>query len=140
MSLLSVPFVGTGADTALHVVASLVLVLTISAAGYGFWKIHEMPINKAHQSGHHQLGLITALTWIGFVWHWVWVLAVIFAYIDCDKAIIHLRDTWRSSDKAHHDKPEKGTHALSDDSTLTVVTQTDTSLFTEKTKQENTLC
>lgn len=51
MSLLSVPFVGTGADTALHVVAGVVLVATIAAACYGFWRIHELPINKAHSKG-----------------------------------------------------------------------------------------
>lgn len=96
MSLLSVPFVGTGADTALHVVAGVVLVATIAAACYGFWHIHELPINKAHSKEHHQLGLITALTWIGFIWHWVWVLAVIVSFIDMEKAIINLRDTWRA--------------------------------------------
>ncbi|MEZ9411904.1 MFS transporter [Vibrio lentus] len=96
MSLLSVPFVGTGADTALHVVAGVVLVATIAAACYGFWRIHELPINKAHSKEHHQLGLITALTWIGFIWHWVWVLAVIVSFVDIEKAIINLRDTWRA--------------------------------------------
>ncbi|MCC5490351.1 MFS transporter [Vibrio lentus] len=96
MSLLSVPFVGTGADTALHVVAGVVLVATIAAACYGFWRIHELPINKAHSKEHHQLGLITALTWIGFIWHWVWVLAVIVSFVDMEKAIINLRDTWRA--------------------------------------------
>ena len=58
--------------------------------------VNELPINKAHSKDHHQIGLITALTWIGFVWHWVWVLAVIFAFVDMEKAIINLRDTWRS--------------------------------------------
>ena len=96
MSLLSVPFVGTGADTALHVVAGVVLVATIAAACYGFWRIHELPINKAHSKEHHQLGLITALTWIGFIWHWVWVLAVIVSFVDMEKAIVNLRDTWRA--------------------------------------------
>ena len=96
MSLLSVPFVGTGADTALHVVAGIVLVATIAAACYGFWRVHELPINKAHSKEHHQLGLITALTWIGFIWHWVWVLAVIVSFVDMEKAIINLRDTWRA--------------------------------------------
>ena len=96
MSLLSVPFVGTGADTALHIVAGVVLVATIAAACYGFWRVHELPINKAHSKEHQQLGLITALTWIGFIWHWVWVLAVILAFVDMEKAIINLRDTWKA--------------------------------------------
>lgn len=99
MSLLSVPFVGTGADTALHVVSAVVLVASIGAAIYGFWRIHELPINKAHSRDHHQLGLITALTWIGFIWHWVWVLAVIIAFVDMEKAIIRLRDIWNSASK-----------------------------------------
>jgi len=100
MSLLSVPFVGTGADTALHVVAGIVLVATIAAAAYGFWRFHELPINKAHSKDHHQIGLITALTWIGFIWHWVWVIAVILAFVDMEKAIINLRDTWKSPTKS----------------------------------------
>ena len=96
MSLLSVPFVGTGADTALHVVSGVVLVASVIAAVSGFWRIHELPINKAHSSDHHQLGLITALTWIGFIWHWVWVMAVIIAFVDMEKAIIRLRDIWKN--------------------------------------------
>lgn len=100
MSLLSVPFVGTGADTALHVVAGIVLVATIAAAAYGFWRFHELPINKAHSKDHHQIGLITALTWIGFLWHWVWVIAVILAFVDMEKAVINLRDTWKSPTKS----------------------------------------
>ncbi len=102
MSLVSVPFVGTGADTALHVVSAVVLVASIGAAIYGFWRIHELPINKAHSRDHHQLGLITALTWIGFIWHWVWVLAVIIAFVDMEKAIVRLRDIWNSDSE----KPE----------------------------------
>lgn len=96
MSLISAPFVGTGTDTALHVVATVVLITTIAAALYGFWKFHELPINKAHRKNHNQIGLITALTWIGFLWHWVWVLAVILAFVDMEKAIIYLRDTWKA--------------------------------------------
>ncbi|MGR5285510.1 MFS transporter [Vibrio maritimus] len=104
MSLVSVPFVGTGADTALHVVSAVVLVASIGAAIYGFWRIHELPINKAHSRDHHQLGLITALTWIGFIWHWVWVLAVIIAFVDMEKAIVRLRDVWNSdSEKPEND-------------------------------------
>lgn len=96
MSLVSVPFVGTAADTALQVVSAVVLIASIGAAIYGFWRIHELPINKAHSRDHHQLGLITALTWIGFIWHWVWVLAVIIAFVDMEKAIVRLRDIWNS--------------------------------------------
>ncbi|MGF1764533.1 MFS transporter [Aliivibrio kagoshimensis] len=95
MSLLSVPFVGTGSDLGLHFFAGAVLVSSIGAVLYAFWKFHEMPINKAHRTKHQQIGLITVLTWIGFIWHWVWVLAVILAFIDAESALCRIRDIWR---------------------------------------------
>ncbi len=106
MSLVSVPFVGTGADTALHIFTAVVLVGTIGAVAYGFWRFHELPINKAHSKDHQQIGLITALTWIGFIWHWVWVLAVILAFVDMEKAIINLRDTWRHGTNNNHNNED----------------------------------
>ncbi|MFT5712298.1 MAG: hypothetical protein ACI9DQ_000701 [Glaciecola sp.] len=95
MSLFSMPFVDTGVDTALHVVAAIVLIGTIAAVGIGFWKIHELPIHKASSKEHHQIGLITALTWIGFIWHWVWVVAVIIAFVDGEQALRRIRDIWK---------------------------------------------
>jgi len=89
------PFVDTGVDTALHVVAAIVLIGTIAAVGIGFWKIHELPIHKASTKEHHQIGLITALTWIGFLWHWVWVIAVIIAFVDGEQALRRIRDIWK---------------------------------------------
>ena len=99
MSLIGMPFVGSSADTVLHVVATVTLIITVAAAGIGFWKLHEMPINKAHRSQHKQVGLITALTWIGFIWHWVWVLAVIVAFVDAEQALIKVRDIWKGDAK-----------------------------------------
>ncbi|GEA50781.1 hypothetical protein VIN01S_15850 [Vibrio inusitatus NBRC 102082] len=110
MSLVSLPFVGSNADTALHVVAAVVLVGTLVAVCVAFWKLHELPIHKAHSSGHHQIGLITVLTWIGFIWHWVWVLAIIAAFLDLETAIVRVRDIWRhgSLDKANDLSTDKG--------------------------------
>ncbi|RJG49909.1 MFS transporter [Motilimonas pumila] len=104
MSLVAPPFVDTGTDIGLHIVAAVVLVGVIVAVVAAFWKLHELPIQKAHESGHRQLGLITILTWIGFVWHWVWVLAIIVAFLDAEKAIIRLRDIWRHGTL---DEPQK---------------------------------
>lgn len=103
MSLFSMPFVDTGVDTALHVVATVVLVGVIGAAAYGFWRIHELPIQKAHHQEHHQLGLITALTWIGFIWHWVWVIAVVIAFVDGEQALRRIRDIWKGEPEARAD-------------------------------------
>ena len=99
MSLVSMPFVDSGVDTALHIVAAVILIGSIAAAAYGFWRIHELPIQKAHTQEHHQLGLITALTWIGFIWHWVWVLAVFIAFVDGEQALRRIRDIWKGDDK-----------------------------------------
>lgn len=90
------PFVGSGVDLGLQVIAVVVLFATIGAAGFGFWKLHELPISQAHKNSHQQLSLITALTWIGFLWHWVWVLAVIVAFVDGDKMIARVRDIWKA--------------------------------------------
>ncbi len=95
MSLVSMPFAGQTADTVLHVVSTVVLIGTVAAIAIAFWKFHEMPIGHAHRRKHQQLGLITVLTWIGFIWHWVWVLAVIVAYVDGEKALRKVRDIWR---------------------------------------------
>ncbi|RTR39834.1 MFS transporter [Shewanella canadensis] len=97
MSLLSMPFVETSADTGLHIAAFVVMVATIVLAAIGFWKIHELPMDKAHKSEHRQLGLITVLTWIGFIWHWVWVIAVIIAFTDFESAVRKIRDIWHTS-------------------------------------------
>ncbi|MCW8328498.1 MFS transporter [Photobacterium sp. SDRW27] len=99
MSLISMPFVDSGVDTALHIVAAVVLIGTVAAAIYGFWRIHELPIQKAHTKEHHQIGLITALTWIGFVWHWVWVVAVAIAFVDGEQALRRIRDIWKGADE-----------------------------------------
>lgn len=99
MSLVSMPFVDSGVDTALHIMAAVVLIGTVAAAAYGFWRIHELPIQKAHTKEHHQIGLITALTWIGFVWHWVWVIAVFIAFVDGEQALRRIRDIWKGNDE-----------------------------------------
>ncbi|MGF1728149.1 MFS transporter [Photobacterium kasasachensis] len=120
MSLVSMPFVDSGVDTALHIVAAVVLIGTIAAAGYGFWRIHELPIQKAHTKEHHQIGLITALTWIGFVWHWVWVIAVFIAFVDGEQALRRIRDIWKGNDEesAGSFQHEKHTQSPSPDSVV----------------------
>lgn len=111
MSLISMPFVDTGFDIGLHVVATVVMVATATALAVGFWKIHDLPINKAHKEQHHQVALITALTWIGFFLHWVWVVAVIVAFVDGEKALRHIRDVWREEKPNEPTMLEENDHA-----------------------------
>ncbi|GHA49474.1 MFS transporter [Photobacterium aphoticum] len=122
MSLVSMPFVDSGVDTALHIVAAVILVGSIAAAAYGFWRIHELPIQKAHTKEHHQLGLITALTWIGFIWHWVWVLAVFIAFVDGEQALRRIRDIWKGDDKMA-DEPIQASATPTTPSASTVMTE-----------------
>ncbi|GEM79039.1 MFS transporter [Vibrio superstes] len=97
MSLISMPFVDTSFDTGLHVVGAVVLIGTIVGALYAFWKCHELPIHHADKKKHGQMGLVTILTWIGFIWHWVWVLAVIVAYVDSETTIRNFRKIWNDA-------------------------------------------
>lgn len=106
LSLFSVPFVSTSTDTVLHVVAATVLIGSVIVIAVAFWKFHEMPISQAHSQEHQQVGLITVLTWIGFIWHWVWVLAVIVAFLDTEKALIRIRDIWKDEPKQEALKEE----------------------------------
>lgn len=103
MSLVSMPFVGTGADVALHALSATVLVATVGALLFGFWKLHELPVHHAKKKEHRQIALISMLTWIGFVWHWVWVLAVIIAFVDGPAMLRNVRDIWNESGKPEED-------------------------------------
>ncbi|PMH38983.1 MFS transporter [Vibrio sp. 10N.286.49.C2] len=91
------PFVATGFDTGLHIVAGVVLIGTIVGALYAFWKFHELPIHHADKMKHGQMALVTTLTWIGFIWHWVWVLAVIIAFVDSEQTIRRTRKIWNDT-------------------------------------------
>ncbi|MEZ9526851.1 MFS transporter [Enterovibrio norvegicus] len=107
MSLLATPFVDASTDTVLHVIAAVVLVGSVCAIAFGFWKIHELPVSKAKKKQHQQMGLITALTWIGFLWHWVWVVAVIVAFVDSDQALRRIRDIWREPARTSNDEEKE---------------------------------
>ncbi len=88
MSLFATPFVGSGADIALHVVAAVVMFGSVGFSLWVFWKVHELPIHKAKKSNRfHQIELVTVLTWIGFFAHWVWVVAVMIAFVDFEKLV-----------------------------------------------------
>lgn len=88
MSLFATPFVDTNVDTILHVVAAVVMFGSVAFSLWVFWKVHELPIHKAKTSNRfHQIELVTILTWIGFIAHWVWVIAVVIAFIDFEKVV-----------------------------------------------------
>ncbi|MDA9556307.1 MFS transporter [Vibrio sp.] len=98
MSLLSPPFVGSSIDTVLHVIAGISLIGGVGTVGWGFWRVHELPVHHAKKKESRQIALISILTWIGFLMHWVWVLAVIVAFVDFDKLVLHFRQLWLEGD------------------------------------------
>ena len=95
MALFHMPFVGTGVDTGLQIAAAVVLFGVVAAVGYYFWKFHEIPLHEARRKNHPQLALVATLTWVGFFWHWVWVLAIIIAFADAEQIVRTIRDTWK---------------------------------------------
>lgn len=95
MSLFATPFVGESVDTVLHVVAFVMMAGGIFGSLFLFWRLHEMPVHKAKEKNKYkQIELVTVLTWIGFVAHWVWVIAVFIAFIDFDKLIASVKQIW----------------------------------------------
>lgn len=50
------------------------------------WRIHEIPAHKADKKKSRQAELVSALTLLGLLEHWVWAVALFFAYVDWDSA------------------------------------------------------
>ncbi len=46
------------------------------------WRIHEIPAHKADAKKMRQAELVSALTLLGLFQHWVWAVALFFAYFD----------------------------------------------------------
>ncbi len=46
------------------------------------WHVHEIPKHKADHKTMRQAELVTALTLLGLIEHWVWAVALFIAYMD----------------------------------------------------------
>lgn len=69
------------ADWLLYILLPLLLVIVV----YGLmvaWRIHEIPAHKADHKKMRQAELVSALTLLGLFQHWVWAVALFFAYFD----------------------------------------------------------
>lgn len=49
------------------------------------WRVHEIPAHKAQKKKMRQAELVSALTLLGLFQHWVWAVALFFAYMDWDQ-------------------------------------------------------
>lgn len=69
------------ADWILYILLPLLLVIVIVGLMVA-WRIHEIPAHKADHKKMRQVELVSALTLLGLFMHWVWALALFFAYFD----------------------------------------------------------
>ena len=63
----------------------IVLILTlliVCGAIYGVFKLHHIPKNKWHKEYTMDIGLINILSLLGWIWHSLWVVAIIIAFIN----------------------------------------------------------
>lgn len=69
------------ADWPVQIVLPLLLAIVVGLLMLA-WRIHEIPTHKAHGKHSRQAELVTALTLLGLFEHWVWAVALFFAYMD----------------------------------------------------------
>jgi hypothetical protein len=73
------------ADWLLYLLLPLLLVIVIAILMIA-WRIHEIPKHKADHKKMRQIELVTALTLLGLLEHWVWAVALFIAYMDWQAA------------------------------------------------------
>ena len=69
------------ADWLLYILLPLLLVIVVIVLMVA-WHMHEIPKHKAEQKKMRQAELVSALTVLGLFEHWVWAVALFFAYFD----------------------------------------------------------
>lgn len=69
------------ADWPLQILLPILLAIVVGLLMLA-WRIHEIPTHKAHARNSRQAELVTALTLLGLFEHWVWAVALFFAYMD----------------------------------------------------------
>lgn len=72
------------ADWILYLLLPLLLVIIVYVLMMA-WRIHELPAHKADHKKMRQAELVSALTLLGLFMHWVWAIALFFAYVDWDE-------------------------------------------------------
>lgn len=73
------------ADWLLYILLPLLLLIVVAVLMLG-WRVHEIPKHKADHKTMRQAELVTALTLLGLLEHWVWAVALFIAYMDWQAA------------------------------------------------------
>lgn len=69
------------ADWLLYLLLPLLLILLVVGLMVA-WHMHEIPQHRAHKIQTRQAELVGVLTVLGLFMHWVWAVALFFAYFD----------------------------------------------------------
>jgi hypothetical protein len=69
------------ADWLLYILLPLLLAIVVALLMLA-WRIHEIPAHKADHKKMRQAELVSALTLLGLLEHWVWAVALFIAYMD----------------------------------------------------------
>lgn len=69
------------ADWLLYLLLPLLLLIVVGVLMLG-WRVHEIPAHKADHKKMRQTELVSALTLLGLLEHWVWAVALFLAYVD----------------------------------------------------------
>lgn len=69
------------ADWLLYILLPLLLLIVVGILMLG-WRVHEIPAHKADHKKMRQAELVSALTLLGLLEHWVWAVALFIAYVD----------------------------------------------------------
>lgn len=72
------------ADWILYILLPLLAVIVVWGLMIA-WRIHELPAHKADHKKMRQVELVSALTLLGLFMHWVWAVALFFAYFDWEE-------------------------------------------------------
>jgi hypothetical protein len=69
------------ADWLLWILLPLLLIIIVALLMLA-WRVHEIPAHKADHKKMRQAELVSALTLLGLLEHWVWAVALFIAYMD----------------------------------------------------------
>lgn len=73
------------ADWLLWILLPTLLVIVVALLMAAWW-VHELPAHKADHKKMRQIELVSALTLLGLIEHWVWAVALFIAYMDWQAA------------------------------------------------------
>lgn len=95
------------ADWLLYILLPFLLIIIIAVLMIG-WRVHEIPAHKADHKKMRQVELVSALTLLGLLEHWVWAVALFIAYMDWQAAedwLVKILSRARSNEATSTDAP-----------------------------------